>query len=91
MKACMKTFQGHFVFNIFCEYEFCFSQYSKFNRDVLLQKNDFLMTGHLSKVFDMGEEEHDIILQKVQESKVRHTFFPRYQHLAFRHTVPLTN
>lgn len=26
---------------------------------------------HLSKVFDMGEEEHDIILQKVQESKVR--------------------
>lgn len=27
---------------------------------------------HLSKVFDMGEEEQDIILQKVQESKVRH-------------------
>lgn len=24
-----------------------------------------------SKVFDMAEEEHDIILQKVQESKVR--------------------
>lgn len=27
----------------------------------------------LSKVFDMGEEEHDIILQKVQESKVSHS------------------
>lgn len=30
-------------------------------------------TIHLSKVFDMGEEEHDIVLQKVQESKVRQT------------------
>lgn len=27
--------------------------------------------GHLSKVFDMGEEEHYIILRRVQESKVR--------------------
>lgn len=24
------------------------------------------------KAFDMGDEEHEIILQKVQESKVRH-------------------
>lgn len=32
----------------------------------------FLLTSErVSKVFDMGEEEHDIILQKVQESKVR--------------------
>lgn len=30
-------------------------------------------TDYLSKVFDMGEEEHDIILQKVQESKVSHS------------------
>lgn len=30
------------------------------------------MSDHLFKVFDMGEEEHDIILQKIQESKVRH-------------------
>lgn len=30
-----------------------------------------LPSDHLSKVFDMGEEEHDIVLQKVQESKVR--------------------
>lgn len=30
---------------------------------------------HLSKVFDMGEEEHDIILQKVQAAKV--TYFVR--------------
>lgn len=29
-----------------------------------------------SKVFDMAEEEHEIILQKVQESKVRRCFGP---------------
>lgn len=33
------------------------------------------MSGHLSKVFDMGDEEHDIILQKVQESKVSYNLF----------------
>ncbi|XP_068613192.1 BAI1-associated protein 3-like [Brachionichthys hirsutus] len=32
-------------------------------------KSDEALFGYLLKVFDMGEEEHDIILQKVQESK----------------------
>ncbi|KAI3359670.1 hypothetical protein L3Q82_014054 [Scortum barcoo] len=35
----------------------------------LLKEKLSLLSDHLSEVFDMGEEEHDIILQKVQESK----------------------
>ncbi|XP_035766776.1 BAI1-associated protein 3 [Neolamprologus brichardi] len=34
-------------------------------------KSDDELFAYLLKVFDMGEEEHEIILQKVQESKVR--------------------
>ena len=37
----------------------------------MYDKPCFLVSGRLSKVFDMGEEEHDIILQKVQEANVR--------------------
>ncbi|MEQ2224198.1 hypothetical protein ILYODFUR_005074 [Ilyodon furcidens] len=33
-------------------------------------KSDDELFAYLLKVFDMGDEEHDIILQKVQESKV---------------------
>ncbi len=39
---------------------------------LLPKKKLSFLSDHLSEVFDMGEEEHDIILQKVQESKVRH-------------------
>lgn len=41
-------------------------------------KSDLFHVAPLSQVFDMGQEEHDIILQRVQESKVKWfvTFFP---------------
>ncbi|XP_034046055.1 LOW QUALITY PROTEIN: BAI1-associated protein 3 [Thalassophryne amazonica] len=39
-------------------------------------KNDEELFAYLRKVFDMGEEEHEIILQKVQESKTA-SFFLR--------------